>query len=1137
MHARTEPPQLLFVTAGSDELSSLSDKHVNTTLPVSHAAWPSNGLPVNDELPDCILVSESLSTQEVSELASAVQDISRQVPVVAFVGEGRDNIDELFDAGVTDVIRSNVANTPQTLLDRRIDAALSIAGEEDTASTADKESPQLSRAVTESIDEVVWVNDIGESGLQYINSTYEDVWGRSPEPLYEDRSAILETVHPEDRERVSRAMEQQRKTPEEFDLTFRIVRPDGEQRWVHSRAIGIREDNELVRIVGIASDITERKTKKQELAAERDVSERILEASPVGVLVLDTDGTVTKANQKAESILGTSHRELEEVLSHLDEVGVRDRDGQRLSEQEFPFRRIVATGEPIRNEQYILEPPGTSEETVITVYGVPLFDGECLEAVVITVDDVTERVARERRLQEQRDELAELDQINSLIRDVHEALLDTHDRDEMLEATCEKLTATGTYQHAVALRTGRTGQFGAVAWTKGAKHLVAPLTTESKAQGERMQVRKALDTNRTQVFHHQENINWFPVLNEAGINSYGIIPVVYEGAEYGVIAVFSSGSGQFGSHIRTVLDELGKTVGHAIAGIESREREETLTALYRATEQFLTAESPEEASELAVETAMEVLDFPGIGVFLFDEETNLLSPVAGTEEFLSFLDESTVFGPAKRDSVTWHTYVTGESQCYADIQTMDRFTNSETSARASLLLPLGEHGVFVAASTEAGVFTEQRRQLVGLLAATTEAALDRVAGQADIRERDQALESRTEQLDRTESLLSVSQDITTLVRDAQTRAELEQRLCERLTEHDYFSLAWIGKTQKQENELVPRVWAGSEEGYLDAVSLQLSSDEPAVRAIRTGETTTVSNVTSHIREQRWPRKAVDRGHHSVLAVPLVNGQIVYGVVALYSSQPGLFSEVDKAVAEDFGATLAYGINSIETRRGLLSEQATELEVRIGQTETFFNEVAALVGEPVSYRELTPVDAQNRQLIFSFSDPPVEEILALGDQFVSVTAVSHTQRGETDIFRATVSGEPVGAELLDCGGVPQAVTATARETQATVRLPTELRVRTFLDRVRDRYPDAELHSRRDTGAMSDSGNEVRRALDEELTDRQREVLLKAYETGFFQSPRETTGEELAGLLDLSQPTVAHHLREAQYRLLTALFETQ
>lgn len=58
----------------------------------------------------------------------------------------------------------------------------------------------------------------------------------------------------------------------------------------------------------------------------------------------------------------------------------------------------------------------------------------------------------------------------------------------------------------------------------------------------------------------------------------------------------------------------------------------------------------------------------------------------------------------------------------------------------------------------------------------------------------------------------------------------------------------------------------------------------------------------------------------------------------------------------------------------------------------------------------------------------------------------------------------------------------------------------------------------------------------LTGRQREVLEAAYLAGFLGQPRETTGEELAAMLGVSQPTVNRHLRLAQQRLMEQLFST-
>lgn len=71
--------------------------------------------------------------------------------------------------------------------------------------------------------------------------------------------------------------------------------------------------------------------------------------------------------------------------------------------------------------------------------------------------------------------------------------------------------------------------------------------------------------------------------------------------------------------------------------------------------------------------------------------------------------------------------------------------------------------------------------------------------------------------------------------------------------------------------------------------------------------------------------------------------------------------------------------------------------------------------------------------------------------------------------------------------------------------------------------------------SSDGSNDHLAVEDSLTDRQLEVLQTAYNSGYFQSPRASTGEAIADSLGISQPTFAAHLRAAHRKLLPQLFE--
>ncbi len=141
------------------------------------------------------------------------------------------------------------------------------------AEEALQQSEERFRQLAENIREVFWVADARTMRRIYVSPAYEEIWGRTRESLIDDKDLLLETIHPEDRERIRAAQERQREG--DYDEEYRIVRPDGEIRWIWARAFPIRNrQGEVYRIAGIAEDITARKHAEQErLLFERQLLE------------------------------------------------------------------------------------------------------------------------------------------------------------------------------------------------------------------------------------------------------------------------------------------------------------------------------------------------------------------------------------------------------------------------------------------------------------------------------------------------------------------------------------------------------------------------------------------------------------------------------------------------------------------------------------------------------------------------------------------------------------------------------------------------------------------------------------------------------------------------------------------------
>ncbi|BAY15001.1 multi-sensor signal transduction histidine kinase [Anabaenopsis circularis NIES-21] len=101
------------------------------------------------------------------------------------------------------------------------------------------------------------MTDIQSQQILYVSPAYETIWQRSYQSVYQNFSAWLDAIHPDDRPFVKSAFAQQVETGQS-DTKYRIIRPDGSIRWIRDRAFPIKNElGKIVRVAGIAEDITE----------------------------------------------------------------------------------------------------------------------------------------------------------------------------------------------------------------------------------------------------------------------------------------------------------------------------------------------------------------------------------------------------------------------------------------------------------------------------------------------------------------------------------------------------------------------------------------------------------------------------------------------------------------------------------------------------------------------------------------------------------------------------------------------------------------------------------------------------------------------------------------------------------------
>jgi PAS domain S-box-containing protein len=194
---------------------------------------------------------------------------------------------------------------------RRIAELEASETEREWVEEALQESTELFRQIAANTQDVFWVINLANYQVVYISPAYEKVWGRTRESLCENPDSRFDAIHPQDRERVRAAFEQQVQEGKGYNEEYRIVWPDGSIRWVQDRSFQIRNElGEVYRVGGISTDITERKQAEEErerlLSQIQEQAQRvqqIVDTVPEGVLLLSIDGQIVLANPVAEENL------------------------------------------------------------------------------------------------------------------------------------------------------------------------------------------------------------------------------------------------------------------------------------------------------------------------------------------------------------------------------------------------------------------------------------------------------------------------------------------------------------------------------------------------------------------------------------------------------------------------------------------------------------------------------------------------------------------------------------------------------------------------------------------------------------------------------------------------------------------
>ena len=249
--------------------------------------------------------------------------------------------------------------------------------------------------LTENIRQVFWLSSADKQHIYYISPAYEQIWGHSCQSLIDAPSSWLDAIHPDDRARVVESTHHQ--AYQAYAEEYRIVRPDGSERWIRERAFPVvNAAGKIDRIAGQAEDITQSKQLEHALAEREGYLHTLIDSLPSQIAYWDKNQRNVFANKAYADWLGQTPEMLKDkqIKNLIDEQNYT----QDLSNIEGALR-----GEPQQFECVMTMPDGTQRHSLVN-YIPDRLHGE-VQGFYALISDVSAIKATEEELRTSEDRL------------------------------------------------------------------------------------------------------------------------------------------------------------------------------------------------------------------------------------------------------------------------------------------------------------------------------------------------------------------------------------------------------------------------------------------------------------------------------------------------------------------------------------------------------------------------------------------------------------------------------------------------------------------------------------------------------------------------------------------------------------
>jgi PAS domain S-box-containing protein len=239
----------------------------------------------------------------------------------------------------------------------------------------------------------IWEWNINRDILEWDDRMLE-LYGMTRDQFSGHVDAWQRALHPEDLGRAVDDLNAALRGERMFELSFRIVRPDGSERTLQANGWVKRDaDGRSITIYGLNRDITDILKTQQNLQEINAYFQAAMSQSQVGIMIADAPGGKFRfANDAATQITGHSHVQVRQIagISAYQVWKTTDLEGRQISNENLPIARSLLRGEVLSQELMIERGDGQKRTVLANSAPIRRADGSIMAAISIFLD-TTER--------------------------------------------------------------------------------------------------------------------------------------------------------------------------------------------------------------------------------------------------------------------------------------------------------------------------------------------------------------------------------------------------------------------------------------------------------------------------------------------------------------------------------------------------------------------------------------------------------------------------------------------------------------------------------------------------------------------------------------------------------------------------